>query len=351
MHLFSRSGSRLLLLGTGLIIAFVASYSRIAEYVADWRYIVTTDNAYVRADMSSIATRVSGVIDHIYVQNNQSVVAGQTLLKLRDTVYRREVEKQLSAIASIEADVVVIENEIRLQKAAIEQSKAEMHKIEAGIRFAEKEVVRYETLANRNLSEQHALDKSLLEQEQAQADKTVLNAKIAEQGVALDVLKARALQAKARVSAAKAELALAELDIADTEITAPVAGRIGNLTIGPGQYLQVGQTVFNVIPESKYISANFKETQLALLKPGQQAQVRVDAIPDAVFIGKIVSFSPASGAQFSLLPPENASGNFTKITQRIPVRIELSASTEALSQLTAGMSVIVSVDSRQTLAD
>ncbi|CCE05537.1 Secretion protein HlyD family protein [Bradyrhizobium sp. STM 3843] len=311
------------------------------------RFIESTNNAYLRADQVAMAPRVSGQVSEIYVSDNEEVAAGQALLKIDPRRYEMTERQAKATVEAREADVAKAEADLRQQDAVIAQGEADVKTAEANSDLAEKEFERAAVLATRGFATQQKNEQT--ESALAQARSTV-NLKQAVLDAArqqIATLKAQLAQARAQLAAAKENLSQAEIDLNDTVLRSPIAGRVGDRTVQLGQFAQPGTRLLTIVPTDRmYLVANFKETQLAHMRPGQPAEIRVDAYPDLALTGTVDSFSPGTGAQFALLPPENATGNFTKIVQRVPVRIRVNAPEKAAPAFVPGLSVEVSVNTR-----
>ena len=337
---------RLILLLVLIAIAGGAGYKGYDWYTRT-RFLVSTDDAYVRADMAVIAAKVSGYITSVSVSDNQAVKSGELLVKIDDGDYklavdaaRRKVETQNSTIQRIAAQIAA-------QAPVIEQARAQLASAEAD---ALRAVSEYER-AN-NLLRTFNATPQRVEQARADRDRTaasVLSARAAIGGATatLTVLQAQKVEAENTRAELQTALDRAERDLSFTEVRAAFDGVVGNKAMQPGQYVQTGTRLLALVPlDSAYVEANFKETQLGALKPGQRATISVDAYSDKPIEGRVESFAPASGSQFSLLPPENATGNFTKIVQRVPVRIKVPPEVARAGILRPGLSVVVEVHTR-----
>src|SRR5689334_14653049 len=289
------------------------------------RFIESTNNAYLRADQVAMAPRVSGQVSDIYVRDNEAVVAGQALLKIDSRRYEMTVRQAKATVDAREADVSKSEADLRQQDAVIAQAQADVETARVNSDLAQKEYDRSATLAARGFATQQKNEQT--ESALAQARSTV-NLKQAALDAArqqVATLKAQLAQANAQLAAAKESLSQAEIDLSDTVVRSPIAGRIGDRTVQLGQFAQPGTKLLTIVPTAQiYLVANFKETQVENMRPGQPAEISVDAYPDLKLRGTVESFAPGTGAQFALLPPENATGNFTKIVQRVPVRIRVN---------------------------
>jgi membrane fusion protein (multidrug efflux system) len=315
----------------------------------DWRWLQSTDDAYVASDVTIISPKVEGYIKEVRVGDNQRVKKGDVLFVIDDSDFAAKVAQAQAAVDSADASVTTYDSRLDLQRAMIDQAKAEILAAQAELTRAKQDFERYSQL----LASDYA---SRQRYEQAKADNAKAAAALAQKQAALvaaegnlRVLRAQRDEQKAVRQQAKANLRLAQNDLANAVIRAPIAGVAGNRAGQVGQYVKAGTQLLSLVPlPYVYVTANFKETQLTLMRPGQPAQVSVDAYPDRPIEGRIDSFAPGSGAQFSLLPPDNATGNFTKIVQRVPVRIALPAEGPLAPLLRPGLSVVVTVDTRQT---
>jgi membrane fusion protein (multidrug efflux system) len=337
---------RLILLLVLLAIAGGAGYKGYDWYTRT-RFLVSTDDAYVKADMAVIAAKVAGYISAVAVTDNQSVRSGDLLASIDNGDYklavdaaRRKVETQNSTIGRIAAQVAA-------QAPVIEQARAQLASAEADALRAASE---YERATN--LLRTFNSTPQRVEQARADRDRTsaaVISARAAISGATATLAVLQAQKAEAESTRAELQTALdrAERDLSFTEVKAPFDGVIGNKAVQPGQYVQTGTRLLALVPlDSAYVEANFKETQLGALKPGQRVSISVDAYSDRPIEGIVESFAPASGSQFSLLPPENATGNFTKIVQRVPVRIKVPPEVARAGHLRPGLSVVVEVHTR-----
>jgi membrane fusion protein (multidrug efflux system) len=337
---------RLMLVALLLVIGGGAAYKSLDWYTRT-RFLVTTDDAYVKADLAVIAAKVSGYISSVSVSDNQAVKAGDLLVKIDAGDYtlavdaaRRKVETQNSTIQRIAAQIAA-------QAPVIEQARAQLTSAEADALRAASELERATNLLRTfNATPQR------VEQARADRDRTaaaVLNARAAIGGATANLAVLAAQKAEAESTRAELQTALdrAERDLSFTEVKAAFDGVVGNKAAQPGQYVQTGTRLLALVPlDSAYVEANFKETQLGALKPGQRALISVDAYSEKPIEGRVESFAPASGSQFSLLPPENATGNFTKIVQRVPVRIKVPPDIARAGILRPGLSVVVEVHTR-----
>jgi membrane fusion protein (multidrug efflux system) len=295
----------------------------------------------------TVAPKVSGYVTEIYVNENQAVAAGQPLVRLDNRLYQAVLGQATATIAARKADVARGEAELLQQRANIAEVRAQLQGAQSSEAYAVEQVKRYEPLVSTGAETEERLAELRNARNQAAATLAIDTAalQVAERQIAST--QAQIEQARAQLEATAANARQAQLDMQDTVIRSTLAGRIGDRTVRVGQYAQPGTRLMTIVPvQDLYIEANFKETQVGLMRSGQPATIHVDALPGTDLHGTVVSFSPGTGSQFALLPPQNATGNFTKIVQRVTVRIRLDAGKETRSVLIPGLSVTVHVDTR-----
>lgn len=310
------------------------------------RFHESTDNAYLRADVSYLTPRVGGEVRQLLVKNNQAVKAGDLLLKMDDADYAAKV-------AQAKAQVAVREAALRTNGQEDSSWQAQVAEAEAALQAAKTEENRLllEMQRAKALVQDGVATKQRLDNAAAAWQSAAAQSRRAESGIAAARARQGGVgtgreQLVAELDAAKATLKLAEIDLAATEIRAPISGVVGDQAARLGSRVTAGSRLMAIVPlESVFVEANFKETQLAQMQVGQKAEIRLDAYPDLKLTGVIQSLSPASGAEFALLPPDNATGNFNKIVQRVPVKIVLDG-VNAEGRLRPGMSVEVTVETR-----
>jgi len=311
------------------------------------RYLITTDDAYVGAKNATLSPKVSGYIAEVAVEDNAEVAAGDVVARIDDGDYRLAVQNARDQIGVQQATIDRLGRQTTAQIAAVDQAKAQLASAKAGATRAQLELKRQQDLATRQINSRQALEQAEANAEQAVASVQAADAAIAAASANVDVLKAQQEEARRTLQQYQTALAKTERDLSFTVIKAPFDGLIGNRAVQVGDYVQPTQRLASLVPmDAVYIDANFKETQLAGLKPGQPVRISVDALPGRTLEGRVASLAPASGSVFSLLPPDNATGNFTKIVQRLPVRILVPAEVAEQSVLRPGMSVIVSVNTK-----
>ena len=305
-----------------------------------------TDDAQVDGDISPVIARVSGYVQEIRFKDNQYVHAGDTLVILDDRDYKIKLDQALAAqtaaqknVAAAGAAIAESQSNIAVQKANIEQAQVRLWK-------ATQDYGRY-----KNLYDDHAITKAQLDEATADRDAAQANLDAAKSQVPvidrrINTSRVQTVATSAIIDSRKADVDYARLQLTYTVITAPASGIISKRNIQLGQLVQAGSPLFSVVHEDIYVTANFKDTQLSDIKDGQKVDIRVDAFDKQVIPGTVESFSGATGAKFSLLPPDNATGNFVKVVQRVPVRIHIDADSSTLLRLRPGMSVDVTVHTK-----
>ena len=315
-------------------------------YLTTGRYLETTDDAYVKADSTIVAPKVSGYIAKVLVGDNEKVKAGQTLAKIDDRDFRAALDQATADVAAAEASVRNIDAQLELQQPIIEQSTADVTAADANLKFAREEQARYDGLmksgsgtVQRAQQTDAALRAQTAQLQQGKAGLAAASKKI-------EVLSTQRAQAVAQLDRARAVEQQAALNLSYTQITAPVDGTVGARSLRVGQYVQAGTQLMAVVPlDAVYVVANFKETQLTHVRNGQPVELYVDSFQSIRLKGHVDSLSPASGLEFALLPPDNATGNFTKIVQRVPVKIVLDDQ-GLKGQLRPGMSAEPTVNTK-----
>lgn len=333
----------------GVLLAGAAAFGGYEGY--GWwtqgRFMVSTDDAYVQAEITILAAKVSGYVAEVDVVNNQSVKAGDVIARIDDGDYRLALESARDKLATQASTITRIGRQVEAAKAAVAQAAAQVDAAKADAQRAASDYARQMQLAQSDYTSRARLEQAKADRDRAEAAVKSAEAALAAANANIEVLTAQQGEAEH----VRAELATAankaERDLSFTVIRAPVDGVVGNKAVQVGTFVQPGARLAAIVPlNTVHIDANFKETQLARLKPGQKVDIEVDAYPGRDFVGTVESVSPASGSVFSLLPPENATGNFTKIVQRVPVRVAVSPEVADKGLLRPGLSVWVSVDTR-----
>ena len=311
------------------------------------RYMVATDDAYVGARSSTLSPKVSGYIADVAVEDNAQVKAGDVVARIDDGDYRLAVQTAHDQIAVQQATIQRFAKQITAQEAAVDQAKAQLASAKAGAVRTDLELKRQQDLATRQINSRAALEQAQANYDQAIASVQAAEASIESAVANVEVLKAQREEAARALRQFETSLAKVERDLSFTVIRAPFDGVVGNRAMQVGDYVQPTQRLASLVPlDAVYIDANFKETQVSRLQAGQPVTIAVDALPGQTFEGRVASFAPASGSVFSLLPPDNATGNFTKIVQRLPVRILIPAEVAEQAVLRPGMSVVVKVNTK-----
>ncbi|HTG37300.1 HlyD family secretion protein [Sphingomonas sp.] len=328
-------------------VALVGGLVWFLRYQSYGKFQQSTNDAYVQADSVTVAPKVSGYVDRVLVAENQTVKAGDPLVRIDARDYRAQAQQSEAQIDVARANARGVEAQIAEQQAAIARARAELAVAQTDASFADAEVARYAPLAETGAETRERVATLRNQARQASARVAAARAALTAAERRVGTLRAQIAQAEAQAEGARAQLDAAQTDVGATLIRAAIDGRIGDKTVRVGQFVQAGTRLMSVVPtRDLYIEANFKETQLGLMRVGQPVRIEVDALPGVEIPGRVASIAPGTGAQFSVLPPQNATGNFTKIVQRVPVRIALSAGPAARALLVAGMSVEVSVDTR-----
>ena len=337
---------RALLWGGAVVLAAAA----LAWGVNDWRYgqyIQSTDDAYVGGDVSALAPQVSGLVALVAVTDNEAVHKGQLLIQLDNRPYLTALAKAKADVQAAQAALANLAAQQTLQNALIAEARTEIISADAAVTLGAANQTRYDNLARINAGSVQDAQTAHATYLQAAASAQKARAGLTAAKAELDVIKTQKAQAAAALAASQAEEDNAALNEKYTQIRAPFDGIVGNRAAHVGDYASAGSQLISLVPASGlWVDANFKEDQLAHMHPGQVVQISADISPGTKITGIVQSLSPASGAVFSLLPAENATGNFTKIVQRVPVRIQLEGNAENLGLLRPGLSVTASVNTK-----
>jgi membrane fusion protein (multidrug efflux system) len=312
------------------------------------RFVETTDNAYIRGDITPISSKVAGYVDKVLVSDNQTVSTGQPLVRIQDMEFLVRMERGIKTLKGRQAALLVIREQRRQQTSKIEIAKANLEIAKAEQQRDIEVYERYNRLYSDKVIPWIEFSDALTRKRTSFASKSRAQASLDMTMQGLNVLLAEEQQISAEIGQIEEDVKLLKQEVSDTKICAPTSGTVGNRQVQQGQYVRPGSNLMALIPDNAmWIEANFKEIQLTRMNVGQPVNIEIDAYPELNITGRIDSFAPASGAEFSLLPPENASGNFTKIVQRIPVKINIDNSSELGSKLRPGMSVEVSVNTNE----
>ena len=342
-----KGGRRKYILGTVGIVVLVLAAHYGYQYRAVGRFMVSTDDAYLKTDITTIAPKVEGYIDKIDVVENQHVKAGQLLLTLDNGDYMNALKTAQNQVDTQKQTIARIGAQIEAGQASVAQAEAQKLADQAMLKNAQLTYDRAQKLATFSFAAQSTVDDATAALDQAKANVTGADAQIKAAKANVDVLIGQQKEAESQLGGLQLAVDQANRNLGRTTLRAPVDGTVANIAAHVGDLGTPGQTVAALVPtRAIYIEANYKETQLGGIAPGAEADISIDAIPDKVFHGKVLSVSPATGSEFSLIPPQNATGNFTKIVQRVAVRISLPKELLDSGKLHAGLSVVVDVDSR-----
>ncbi|MEA2889445.1 MAG: rane fusion protein multidrug efflux system [Bradyrhizobium sp.] len=336
------------LLSTAAALAVAAAAAWYGwDYWTVGRYLVSTDDAYVRADNTTIAPKVAGYLLQVLVKDNERVSTGQVLARIDDRDFRVALDQAQADVAAARATIVSKQAQLDVQQAVINAARATLDVDRAVVTFASQEDKRYTDLAGTGYGSVQNAQQAQSRSASAKATLARDEANLVSAEKQVEFLKADIVQAGAALARAQAVQHQAELNLGYTTITAPLDGVVGNRTLRVGQFVQAGTQLMSVVPASgAYVVANYKETQLTDVHEGQAVAIAVDMFPGQVVHGHVDSIAPASGQEFALLPPDNATGNFTKVVQRIPVRIALDTASNNPIELRPGMSVIPTIETR-----
>jgi len=316
------------------------------------RHIESTDNAYVHGDVTAISPKVTGYVTEVAVADNAYVRKGDVLVRIDSETYAARVAEARAACAAAEAAIAGIDRRLEAQRDVIAEARAGIETWKADLTLARQDHERISSLAKKDFASRQRLDAARAAVDKARAGLDQARAKLKAAQSQIEVLRADRRQQEAVLAQAQAKLKVAEQNLEDTVVRAPASGVIGNRGVRRGQLVQPGAHLMSLVPlDTVWVDANFKETQIGAMQPGQAARIEVDAYPGVTVTGRVTSLAPASGAEFSLLPPQNATGNFTKVVQRVPVRIELPPDNPLAGKLRPGLSVVVSVDTSAAPAE
>ncbi len=320
-------------------------------WIADWwtsgRYTESTNNAYIRADITTASSRVEGYVDDVLVEDNQVVKAGDLLVRMQQDAFQARLAQGRADLAKAIAAVETVASRLGLQNNLIDEAQAELEAMTADHELSVVELERAKGLVADNVASVQRFDIAVAENLRARARESGARANLAAVRQEREVLEMERLALSAETDEKAAALELLQIELSQTEVRAPIDGIVGNRTVRLGQFVRPGSHLMAIVPvDTLWVVANFKETQLTTMNTGQPANITVDTYPDVILRGTVQSLSPASGAEFSLLPPQNATGNFSKIVQRIPIKITFDGDHPLYKSLRPGMSVVVSVDTR-----
>ena len=347
-----KSGKRKFVVTGILALLALAAASYGVHYVLVGRFHISTDDAYVRANNTTLGARVSGHITAVLPGDNTLVRAGDVIFRIDDGDYRIAVNAARTRIATQQATIDRIGRQVTAQESAAEQAKAQLASADAALKRAGLDFDRQQALSTKGFASRATYEVSEAGRDQGAAAVKAAQAAYDAARDNVEVTRAQQAEARAQLAELQTSLAKAERDLDFTSVRAPVDGTFSNRLVNTGDFIAAGQRLGNVVPlNDVFIDANFKETQLKRIRPGQPVTISVDAYGHRKFAGFVDSISPAAGSVFTLLPPDNATGNFTKIVQRLPVRVRVPKDVAKQNLLRAGMSVYVTVDTTEGAKD
>ncbi len=312
------------------------------------RFIQSTNDAYLQADQVSVASKVQGYVEDVLVRDNEHVSVGQPLVRINADSFMASLAQQQAILDARRADILTVQRQVLQSQAAVARAEAELTGAQATFAYAQGEAKRFQTLAAQGVETDERAAQASNQADQANAALRSHQAELRQTTDQVATQQAQISEAEAQLAGAAAQLANARLTVGDSVLRSSISGVVGDKTVRIGQYVQPGMKLLSVVPVSEtYLVANFKETQIARMRIGQYARVKIDALGGRVIDAVLESFAPGTGSQFALLPPENATGNFTKVVQRVPVRLRLQASHELRYRLLPGLSATVRIDTTE----
>lgn len=329
-----------------LAVAAVAGAWKFIEYRTYGQYFEETDDAYVKADSVDISSKLAGFVRAVAVHENQPVAQGALLVQIDPSDYDSTLAQAQAQIDVARAGEEATRAQAVAAQSAVAQAQAALSAAERDLAYLNGEVARYTPLAATGAEPAQVLAQLKTNRDKAAADVAAKRAGLQQARDQVNAVKAQVGQSSAQIEAARAQADNARTNLSQTRLAAPIDGTVASKTVRVGQFVQPGQRLMTVVPDHLYIDANFKETQIGLMRVGQPVSIEVDALPGVEFRGHVESLTPGTGATFSLIPPQNATGNFTKIVQRVPVRVSIDGGPEARKVLRPGLSVKVTIDTR-----
>lgn len=332
------------------LLAILAGIAGVALILYVWKLppfttaVETTDNAYVRGQVTFLAPQVSGYVLQAPVTDYQRVKKGDVVLKIDDRIYVQKARQAEATLASDQAQLATLEQERASDEAKLKAANAKVDSANVALETAQATYDRNLSLARQNAISQTSLEQSESALEAARASLVSARADVDVAQQALVSIAVSRKQYEAAIEGARAALELARIDLANTVIRAPADGRLGEVSARIGAYVTTGTQLMSLVPDRIWISANFKETQVANMRIGMPVTFTADLLKGQTFTGRIESFAPATGSEFAVIKSDNATGNFTKVTQRLPVRIAIDEGQPAAERLAPGLSVEVRVD-------
>jgi len=343
-----RRRRRLIVAAIGGALLLIAAIIFAWYWFTELRWLESTDDAYTQADNTIISPKIAGYISELLVTDNQVVKAGQLLLRIDPRDYQAAVDQAEADVASAEANIRNIDAQITAQQAVVDQARADIASAQANLTFSQQEYARYLALAQSGTGTVQRAQQAAADLRQKAAALQHNQATLDQATKQIAVLKTQRGVAEATMQHNQAALEQAKLNLGYAAITSPIDGAVGDRSARVGQYVQPGTQLMTIVPMRNgiYVVANFKETQIRSMFRGEAADITIDSFPGVHLKGTVDSLAPGSGAQFALLPPENATGNFTKIVQRVPVKIVFTGNDPVVAQLRPGLSVTATVDTR-----
>ena len=352
MHALTRTWLKRFIITLVVFILLVVGMFMLVSWLQSGRFHQSTDNAYVRADSVSLRSEVTARVLDVPVVHNQQVKAGDVLVVLDPTDYQRQLEKAMAALDEAKASSIEAARNIELQRATITQYNAQLASDTARDEQARVSLARIQELFDKGAVSRQRLDDMQADYDVAHAAVRAERATIISAHRGLELREASLERVRATIAEAQAQVEYARHQLTKTRIIAPADGVIGNVSVEKGTLAQPSQTLMTLVPvNSLYVVANYKETQITRMRIGQPVEIRADAYPEVRFTGQVESLAPATGSAFSLLPVDNATGNFNKIVQRVPVRIRLTGPLDKLNLLQVGLSVEPSVDTHDLVGN
>lgn len=342
-----RDRKKMALMGAAALVALLGLWKGY-DYITVGRFTVSTDDAYVGAENAQIAPKLAGNVAAVLVEANQKVKAGDKLVQLDDTDYRFTLDQAQAKLATQNATLARITAEAVAADAGVAQAEAQVNAAAADVTRAASAYERAQKLAATDYASRAALENATADRDRANAQKSAADAALANARAQRTLVDARFKEAKGAAAELAVSVDRAKRDLDMTTITAPFDGMVAAKSVQLGDYITPGKRVLSLVPVDRvFVDANFKETQISDVKPGQKVTIKIDAYPDRTFEGVVTGLSAGTGSTFSLLPPDNATGNFTKIVQRVPVRISVKQPSDG-ALLRPGMSVVASINTKKT---
>jgi len=328
-----------------LVVVLLIALAFFAQWYFRGRFVEATDNAYVQGEITRVSSQLGARIDEVLVQDNQHVEKGQLLVRLEPDDFRLAIDRAHATLATREAERLQAQSKLTQQSSLIAASDAQVQANQATLGRTQTDLARLQTLRKPGFVSEQQVTTMTADSHIARSQVAKAQADAQGQRQQVNALNAELKRLDAQIATARADLAQAELNMQRTQIHAPISGMIGQRAARNGQYMQAGAYLLSIVPdEDIWVQANFKETQIEHMQVGQSAQLTFDSFPGTPITGQVNSLFAASGAQFSLLPPDNATGNFTKVVQRIPVKLTFAADNPLHGKIRPGMSVTVAVD-------